>query len=329
MTQREREAILSICLWAAMADGIPNDTERARLQGIAAELGAGETGQPYAAAYQRVILGTSSLAQEAGVLTTAELRTHAYEMAVATCNADGVTTPGEKQFLDQLATELKIGPHTATNTVSHAESMANADVHAEPFAGAAATPPPLTGPLDPSASEQELNDSILRYAIINGAIELLPQGIATAAVIPLQMKMVYGIGKRYGYELDAGHIREFLMTVGVGAASQVVESFARRVVGGAVEHTIGGLLGHTLGRVLETVTNKGTGVAFSFGTTYALGHAARQYYAGGRKLSSIDLQTIFTQQKAAAEDVYRKMMPRIQEQARNLDPMRIMNMVRG
>ena len=61
MTQREHEAILSISLLAAMADGVPNDSERARLQGIAASLGNADGGQSYAAAYQRVILGTSSI----------------------------------------------------------------------------------------------------------------------------------------------------------------------------------------------------------------------------------------------------------------------------
>ena len=57
---------------------------------------------------------------------------------------------------------------------------------------------------------------ILNYAILNGALELLPESLATMAIIPLQMKMVYRIGKTYGFELDRGHIKDFLATAGVG-----------------------------------------------------------------------------------------------------------------
>jgi len=42
------------------------------------------------------------------------------------------------------------------------------------------------------------------------------------ADIPLQMKMVYRIGKSYGFDLDRGHIKDFLATAGVGMASQYV-----------------------------------------------------------------------------------------------------------
>ncbi|MCK7498350.1 MAG: hypothetical protein MZW92_52755 [Comamonadaceae bacterium] len=53
---------------------------------------------------------------------------------------------------------------------------------------------------------------ILNYAILNGALELLPDSLASMAIIPLQMKMVYRIGKSYGYELDRGHVKDFLAT---------------------------------------------------------------------------------------------------------------------
>ncbi len=323
MNQREREAVLAISLMAAMADGIPNDTERARLQGIAASLGNADGGQSYAAAYQRVFLGTSTVEQEAKELSTPEMRTLAYETAVTTCDADGATTAAEKVFLGNLATHLRIGAAEASETLTNADLIADSPV---------SSPPPIPGvaaPSRPSINEQELDDSILNYSILNAAIELLPQGIATAAIIPLQMKMVYSIGKKYGYELDSGHIKDFLMTVGVGAASQFVESFARKLLGGVIEKGVGGLLGKTLGRTLETVATKGTSVAFTFGSTYALGQVARQYYAGGRKLSSIDLQSAFKKQTTAAENVYQTVMPKIQEQARKLNPAEVLRMVRA
>jgi hypothetical protein len=56
----------------------------------------------------------------------------------------------------------------------------------------------------------EVDKMILNYAILNGALELLTDSLATMAIIPLQMKMVYRIGKAHGYELDRGHIKELL-----------------------------------------------------------------------------------------------------------------------
>jgi hypothetical protein len=89
---------------------------------------------------------------------------------------------------------------------------------------------------------------------------------------------VYQIGKRHGYELDRGHVKDFLAVAGVGMASQVVEGFAPPVARRAPGSVAGGLVGG--------LARGATGAGFSFATTYALGHAARRYYAGGRKLSA-------------------------------------------
>ena len=57
---------------------------------------------------------------------------------------------------------------------------------------------------------------ILNASILNGALELLPQSIASMAIIPLQMKLVYRIGQAHGYESDKTQIRDLLATLGVG-----------------------------------------------------------------------------------------------------------------
>jgi uncharacterized protein (DUF697 family) len=74
---------------------------------------------------------------------------------------------------------------------------------------------------------------------------LLPQSWASVAIIPLQVKMVYRIGKAYGVELDQGHIREFLATVGVGLTSQYLEQFGRKLLGGL----LGKMAGKTAGKI--------------------------------------------------------------------------------
>ena len=110
-----------------------------------------------------------------------------------------------------------------------------------PAPGGSVEPPPVptagvagvgVGVRTPNVSEQELDQTILNAAITNGALELLPETLSTMAIIPLQMRLVYRIGQAYGYELDSGHVKDFLATVGVGLTSQYLEQAGRKLLGG-------------------------------------------------------------------------------------------------
>jgi len=57
-------------------------------------------------------------------------------------------------------------------------------------------------PMAQASSAEDQDRMILNCAIVNGALELLPDTLASMAIIPLQMKLVYRIGKSYGYKLD-------------------------------------------------------------------------------------------------------------------------------
>jgi uncharacterized protein (DUF697 family) len=172
-----------------------------------------------------------------------------------------------------------------------------------------------------AANAAELDKTILNAAILNGALELLPQSLASMAIIPLQMKMVYGIGKAYGYELDRGHITDLLATMGVGLTSQYVEQFGRKLLGGLLGKIGGGLLGG--------VGSIGTGAAFSFATTYALGQVAKRYYAGGRTIDAAGLQQTFTSMLGEAKQLQGKYTGQIAEQARTLDVSKLVAMVKS
>jgi uncharacterized protein (DUF697 family) len=100
------------------------------------------------------------------------------------------------------------------------------------------------------------------------------------------MRLVYRIGRAYGYELDRGHIKDFLATVGVGLSSQVLEGFTRQLMAGFSRRLAGGLLGGLMGQA--------TGSAFAFAATYALGHVAKTYYASGRTLTAGQLKDVFS-----------------------------------
>ena len=182
-----------------------------------------------------------------------------------------------------------------------------------PVATAAAAPS--------SALDAELDKSILNYALLNGALELLPQSWASMAIIPMQVKMVYGIGKAHGVELDQGHIKEFIAAAGVGMTSQYLEQFGRKL--------LGGLLGKAAGRTIGGLGSAATGMAFSFATTYALGQVAKRYYAGGRVMSTAMLRETFQNLLGPAKQMQSQYLPQIQQKAATLDAGKIMAMVRG
>jgi uncharacterized protein (DUF697 family) len=184
-------------------------------------------------------------------------------------------------------------------------------------AGAAAGPVVAAQPADPAA----LEGSIRNYAILNGALELLPQSLATMAIVPLQMKMVYEIGRAHGFALDRGHVKDFLATAGVGLSSQYVEEIGRKLVGGLLGRLGGGLLGG-LGR-------QATGSAMSFATTYALGQLARRYYAGGRTMSADLLRETYRSLLGEAQQLRGRYAGEIEGRARTIDPARILGLVRG
>jgi uncharacterized protein (DUF697 family) len=139
------------------------------------------------------------------------------------------------------------------------------------------------------------------------------------AILPLQMKMVYGIGKAYGYELDRGHIKDFAATLGVGLTGQFIEQIGRKLIGGLFRQVGGGLLGG-LGRTA-------VGSAFTFATTYALGQVAKQYYAGGRTLDASQLKQVFASLLERAKNLQPRYAGEIKDKAATIDVKRIAGLV--
>jgi uncharacterized protein (DUF697 family)/tellurite resistance protein len=304
----QQQAILSIALLAAFADDAQDDRERAEIRRIADSL-AGESGNSQLSTlYQDVLLQRVDLAKAAAALTDPAHKQLAYEMAVCVCDADGVASPAEQEFLRKLRETLQLDAGHAAQVVREADAVAAAPL----AAGSTAT----VG----SMSDAEMDKYILNHAIANGAIELLPQSLATMAIIPLQMKLVYRIGQSYGYEMDKGHIKEFLATAGVGLTSQYVEQVGRKLLGGLLGAVAGGL-----GRGLGSVA---TGAAFSFATTYALGQLAKRYYAGGRQMSTALLQQTYQSLLGEAKQVQDRFAGEIQRKAHSLDPAQVLKMVK-
>jgi uncharacterized protein (DUF697 family)/tellurite resistance protein len=331
MTDLERDAILSIALLAAFADGNNEARERDEIRRIADAL-QGETGVNTAAIYQNVLLKKTTLESATASISSSDAAMLAYEFAVGVCDADGAHSPAEKAFLDRLRDLLKLDKGATETVATQAAQLAAAPVAMAAGAAtasastasagsnaASSAQQPLEPPLAATMTQAELDKMILNYSILNGALELLPQSIASMAIIPLQMKMVYRIGKAHGFELDKGHIKDFLATLGVGLTSQYVEQFGRRLVGGLLGKVAGGI-GRSTGSMI-------TGSAFSFATTYALGHVAKRYYAGGRSLSADSLKQAFSGVLGEAKQLQTKYLPDIQQRARTIDVSQIMKEV--
>ena len=331
MNPQQKKSILTIALFAAFADGDKDEREREHIRQLTQSL-ADEAHTPdLARLYQDVLLKRVSLSDAAAALDDPDHRQLAYEMAVCVCDADGTQSDAERRFLAELKNKLGLGAAQTAEVEREADALA-----AEPLAAAAGASLPalVKAPqpaqpagrvaatsVIPDISETELDKSILNYSILNGALELLPQSWASMAIIPLQIKMVYRIGKAYGNELDKGHIKEFLATVGVGLTSQYLEQIGRKL--------LGGLLGKAAGRMVGSLGGAATGAAFSFATTYALGQIAKRYYAGGRTMSTALLQESFRDLLGPAKQLQAQYLPQIQQKAGTIDAGQIVALVRS
>lgn len=300
MNNRQARSVVAVCLMAAFADGRQDPDEREHVRKVAESLSS-ETDIDFIALYQDVLLGRLDLQGAVDGLDSPELRHLAFEMAVGVCEADGGHNAQETAFLDRLAGLLGLDRTEADEFILDAEAVSESPVN-----GALAEIPSAVRP-----NPAELDRIILHAAILNGALELLPQSMASMAIIPLQVRLVYRIGQAHGFELDRGHIKDFLATTGVGMTGQYVEQLGRKLVGG--------VLGKVFGGVGRAIGSQATGSAFSFATTYAIGQVAIRYYGEGRKLDTVALKATFAQMFEQAKTLQSRHTQDIQERARTLD----------
>ena len=325
MTPEQQKSILAIALFAAFADGNKDDREREEIRRIADSLSNEASAIDLPRLYQDVLLKRLSLNTACATLNDEGMRQFAYEMAVCVCEADGHIGDTERDFLNELKQSLQLGS-TQTNAIEGELNpvIGMADLAAPATVanaqGTSGTPAPQQAKVA-NVSSAELDKSILNYALLNGALELLPQSWASMAIIPLQIKMVYGVGKAHGVELDQGHIKEFIAAAGVGLTSQYLEQFGRKL--------LGGLLGKAAGKAFGKLGSAATGMAFSFATTYALGQVAKRYYAGGRTMSTALLRETFESLLGPAKQMQSQYLPQIQQKASTLDMSQVMSMIKG
>ena len=304
MNADDASRIAQLALMAAMADGEISPDEQRELASVATRLGVPSATtaleQPQAARQGIGVLAAS--------LSDAEARRTAYEIALAVCGVDGAPNAAEQTFLSALHGALGLAPAATHEFENQLRLLA-----AAPVAGAL---PPGSG-----TSDAALDQRILQQAMLTAALELLPDRLANVAILPLQLRLVYEMGQRYGQQLDANQVKDLAGTFGLGAAAQLVEGMVRKVLGGVASGLLGGVLGGATGLA--------AGAGVTFAATYALGHAARQYYAQGRKLSTEDLRALFTRFQGEAQALLPQLSGQIQSLAGQLRLPDVLAQLRG
>ncbi|MFN8582600.1 MAG: hypothetical protein U0163_16700 [Gemmatimonadaceae bacterium] len=285
MNTRDAHTIVAIAALAAAADGNQSDAERANIAEAAARLGL-PADDPI---LQQAVHGTADLTDLAVNLSTDEARVAAYDTAAAVCNADGEPNEKEAAFLASLSRALGAvaGSPDASATYSATADAMKAGSNA-------------------GAPGGDVGTFILDQAMLAGACELLPHRLAGMAILPLQLRMVYQLGQRHGQQLDLAQAKDLIAVFGIGAAGHMMEGIVRGVLGSIGRGVFGSLIGGATGMA--------AGTAVTFATTYALGHAAEQYYAQGRKLSTADLKALFSKFQGEASTVF----PRVEDRIRQL-----------
>ena len=294
------QALLSVCFFAALADGNIDDSEREGVRKLAEELGSDSAD----ALMREILMGKRSWETVVAALKDGKARLLAYEMARSICEADGGSAAEEIQFLEELKSRL--GIDKSKESIDTETKILEAEVAQQLMA-------------KPAFSSND--DMIMRAAIINGALEILPSTLATMGILPLQMKLVYGVAKSHGVELGSANIKDFLATLGAGLSSQLVEGFARKLLGG-IGKTFGG-------KLIGGLASQVTGSAMSFASTYAIGHVADRYYAGGQKLSMVEIKSLMSELTQRAKDIYSTKLPEIQESAKKLNTSALFDLVKG
>lgn len=295
----ERVAVFRIARLAAEADGRLDERDRQLLRRFAAA----------AAPSDRE--GGRDLAAAVAGIASPEARRLAYESAVGACSADGLRAEDETRFLARLGAMLGLAQPEVASVAVTADALATAPLMA------------LSSPGGPAVADSipaigDLEGVVLEAAIVNGALGQRPDSFSAMAIIPLQLKLVYRIGRAHGVEPSRADARELLVAMGAGLAAQYLEQVARRLSAGRqVAPPDGGAVAAR------------EGALFAFARTYAVGEVARRHYATEPGTVTRPLVEEYVEALARGQKLHASHATQIEAQARALDGHRLLQFVRS
>lgn len=226
MAAADRVELLKLALIAACADPVPGVLEQAQLRQVAEQLSS-DAGENLAVILREIMLGRIEVEPVAAALSRPEIKLIAYEIAACICNADSAHSDREHAFLERLRVALALDVRTARSMERDADAITGVPLQPDP----GRVPLAASHPVDEALLDRLVDD----YAILTAALAARAEPLALLATIPLDMKMVYRIGKHYGQELDRGQVKAFMSAVGAEPVSQYVHDCGRLVLVGAMD----------------------------------------------------------------------------------------------
>jgi len=294
MAATDRAGLLKLALMAACADPAPDASAQAQLRQVAEQLSMG-AGENLALALRDILLGRTQIEQLAEPLRRPKVALIAYEMAVCICSADSVHSDPEHAFLERLRIALAMDVRTARSFERTADAVTGVPLQADP-----GRVPLATGhPVDEGLLVRLVDD----YAVLTAALAARAEPLALLATVPIDMKMLYRIGKYYGQELERGQVSAFMCAAGAEPVAQYVEACGQLIIAGAMDRPRARSLSYD-------------GVAaHRYARTSALGRLARLWCSEGEHNDAL-LQERYTSWYAEAQQGYEARRTEVAERAR-------------
>jgi uncharacterized protein (DUF697 family) len=229
----------------------------------------------------------------------------AFELAIDACNADRLRNADETLFLARLGGMLGLPSPAMSEAAFVADALA-------------------TMPLDvgraPTGSVAELDELILDYATAAGALALQPGALASLAIAPLQMKLLYRVGKAYGVELGKDAIYHLLVAMGIGPVVQYVQHIGQKLIGNLFDGTR-----HAMGADGQSAEC----IALPFANTWAAGKAVERHLSGGGAMTPQEVTAAYRGFLSRAKELQVRCWLQIASQARAIEPEQVVRVVRS
>jgi uncharacterized protein (DUF697 family) len=222
-------------------------------------------------------------------ITSLEARERTYNAVYCLAHTEGACPAEKQQLLETIRDGLHISPEKATLL---------GRIYTE--ASAWLVPGHLNPIADAEARTKAVHDYMLRFSIVSAVFGAFPVPVFSVLtdlfIISIQVKMVRDIGQLWGHKVD--------------------REAARSILGSIVGATGLRIAVHTVLNVVP-ILGSAVGAATAFGSTWALGKVANEYFAANGKLDAAALKKLYAEAREEAKHVYEKSKHLIAERLHN------------
>ena len=259
-TEREALAGLRVLVAVAKADGRVDPEERRTLEEAFSRVPL-----PKDATLDGMLSESIDVDSELASVYDPKARDSIYNAAFTLAHADGRASGEELRLLDHVRAAFRI-PKDRSTLLGRVIGEAKDTV----------LPSAIRPIADPSRRATEIREDVLKYSIFSAILGAFPvPGAAIAtdfAVVGLQGKLVRDIGQYWGHKVDDRAAKSILYGLGLGTGARIAVSQVAKAV---------------------PVLGSAFGAAASFGSTWALGRIADQYFASGGRAEIATLRDAF------------------------------------